>query len=40
MISILRGVSIRIPMMIYGMDVDLSKDITIEDFIKEVDDES
>ena len=40
MISILRGVSIRIPMMIYGMDVDLSKDITTEDFIKEVDDES
>ena len=40
LISILRGVSIRIPMMIYGMDVDLSKDITIEDFIKEVDDES
>lgn len=40
MISILRGVSIRIPMMIYGMDVDLSTDITIEDFIKEVDDES
>ena len=40
MISILRGVSIRIPMMIYGMDVDLSKDITIGDFIKEVDDES
>ena len=40
MISILRGVSIRIPMMIYGMDVDLSKDISIEDFIKEVDDES
>ncbi|WP_314580419.1 Eco57I restriction-modification methylase domain-containing protein [uncultured Streptococcus sp.] len=40
MISILRGVSIRIPMMIYGMDVDLSKDITIQDFIKEVDDES
>lgn len=40
MISILRGVSIRIPMMIYGMDVNLSKDITIEDFIKEVDDES
>lgn len=40
MISILRGVSIRIPMMIYGMDVDLSKDITIEDFIKEVDDKS
>lgn len=40
MISILRGVSIRIPMMIYGMEVDLSKDITIQDFIKQVDDES
>ncbi len=40
MISILRGVSIRIPMMIYGMPVDLSKDITIEDFVNEVDDES
>ena len=40
LISILRGVSIRIPMMIYGMDVDLSKEITIKDFIKEVDDES
>ena len=39
-ISILRGVSIRIPMMIYGMAVDLSKDITIQDFIKQVDDES
>ena len=36
MISILRGVSIRIPMMIYGMPVDLSKDITIEDFVNEV----
>ncbi|HFU4463943.1 TPA: Eco57I restriction-modification methylase domain-containing protein [Streptococcus suis] len=40
MISILRGVSIRIPMMIYGMAVDLSEDITIQDFIKQVDDES
>ena len=40
MISILRGVSIRIPMMIYGMKVDLSEDITIQDFIKQVDDES
>ena len=40
LISILRGVSIRIPMMIYGMAVDLSKDITIQDFIKQVDDES
>ncbi|MFZ2186919.1 MAG: Eco57I restriction-modification methylase domain-containing protein [Streptococcus parauberis] len=40
MISILRGVSIRIPMMIYGMAVDLSKDITIQEFIQQVDDES
>lgn len=40
MISILRGVSIRIPMMIYGMPVDLSKDITIDGFVKSVDDES
>lgn len=40
MISILRGVSIRIPMMIYGMAVDLSKDITIKEFIKQVDNDS
>lgn len=40
MISILRGVSIRIPMMIYGMAVNLSKDITIKDFINQVDDAS
>ena len=40
MISILRGVSIRIPMMIYGMKLDLAKDISIQDFVKEVDDES
>lgn len=40
MISILRGVSIRIPMMIYGMSIDLSKDITIEEFINQVDNES
>lgn len=40
MISILRGVSIRIPMMIYGMAVDLDEDITIDRFIKAVDDQS
>ena len=40
MISILRGVSIRIPMMIYGMAVDLTKDISIKDFINQVDDAS
>ena len=40
LISILRGVSIRIPMMIYGMKVDFDKDITIKDFVNKVDDES
>lgn len=40
LISILRGVSIRIPMMIYGMKVDFDKDITIKEFINKVDDES
>lgn len=40
MISILRGVSIRIPMMIYGMEVELSKDITIQEFIRQVDEDS
>lgn len=40
MISILRGVSIRIPMMIYGMKLDLAQDISITDFVSQVDDES
>ncbi|WP_141920889.1 Eco57I restriction-modification methylase domain-containing protein [Lactococcus garvieae] len=40
MISILRGVSIRIPMMIYGMKLDLKQDISIEDFVKQVDEKS
>ncbi|MED1863803.1 Eco57I restriction-modification methylase domain-containing protein [Fictibacillus nanhaiensis] len=40
MISILRGISIRIPLMIYGMDLDLDKDITLDDFVKNVDDVS
>ncbi|AGV72539.1 Eco57I restriction-modification methylase domain-containing protein [Lactococcus cremoris] len=40
MISILRGVSIRIPMMIYGMKLDLAQDISIQDFVKQVDNES
>ncbi|EMB73704.1 Eco57I restriction-modification methylase domain-containing protein [Streptococcus mutans] len=40
MISILRGVSIRIPMMIYGMNVDIDDDITIDTFINQVDEES
>lgn len=40
MISILRGVSIRIPMMIYGMRVDFDEDITLDKFIELVDEES
>lgn len=39
-ISILRGISIRIPLMIFGMEVDISKDIDVETFVNEVDDAS
>lgn len=40
LITILRSVSVRIPLMIYGMDVDLSKDISINTFVNKVDDQS
>lgn len=40
MISILRGISIRIPLMIYGMDIDIDDDVTIDDFTNLVDDVS
>lgn len=40
MISILRGVSIRIPMMIYGMDLDIDENVTIDKFIQSVDEKS
>lgn len=40
MISILRGVSTKIPLMIYGMNVDIQEDISIEEFVKQVDDKS
>lgn len=40
MISILRSVSIRIPLMIYGMDLDVDKDIDINSFVERIDDES
>ena len=40
MISILRSISIRIPMMIYGMDVKLDEDVNINKFINQVDDKS
>lgn len=40
MISILRSISIRIPMMIYGMDIKLSDDVSVNNFVKNVDDQS
>lgn len=40
MISILRGISIRIPMMIYGAKVDFDEDINIHKFVNLVDEDS
>lgn len=37
MIAILRSVSIRIPLMIYGMDIDLDADVSLETFVSKVD---
>lgn len=39
-IDILRGISIRMPLMIYGADVPIDEDIGIDDFVNIVDDES
>jgi hypothetical protein len=39
-ISILRGISIRIPLMIYGANIPINDDITIENFTKIIDDNS
>ena len=39
-ISILRGVSIRMPLLIYGADMPFDEDISIERFVEMVDDES
>lgn len=39
-ISILRAVSIRMPMMVYGADVPIKEDITLQKFVDLVDDES
>ena len=39
-ISILRAVSIRMPMLVYGADVSIREDITLNKFIDIVDDES
>lgn len=37
MISILRGISIRIPMMIYGMDIKFDEDVSIKKFVDNID---
>lgn len=37
-IDILRGISIRIPMLIYGADIDFEKDVTLDNFLDFVDD--
>lgn len=39
-ISILRGISIRMPLLIYGADVPYDEEITLECFIEKVDDSS
>jgi superfamily II DNA or RNA helicase len=40
MISILRGISIRIPMLVYGANIEMEKEITIHNFVDIIDDES
>ena len=39
-IAILRGVSVRMPLLIFGADVPITEDITIERFVDLIDDES
>lgn len=39
-ISILRGISIRMPLLIYGAELDEAEDITINNFILKIDDNS
>lgn len=38
--SILRGISIRMPLLIYGADIDINEDITMEKLVEIVDDSS
>ncbi|SMH68808.1 Type III restriction-modification system, restriction subunit [Latilactobacillus curvatus] len=40
LIAILRGISIRIPLMIYGMDARFDEKVTIDDFVNQVDEVS
>lgn len=37
-IDILRGISIRIPMLVYGADIEFEKDVTLDNFLDLVDD--
>lgn len=39
-ISILRGISIRMPLLIYGADIDIDEDVTMEKLVTLVDDSS
>lgn len=39
-ISILRAISIRMPLLVYGMDIDIEADVTIDNFADLVDDVS
>lgn len=39
-ISILRGISIRMPLLIYGADIPYDEEITLDRFVEEVDDSS
>lgn len=39
-ISILRAISIRMPLLVYGMDIDIEADVTIDNFADLVDDTS
>ena len=40
MISILRGISIRIPMMIYGMNIKFDEEVSVKKFVNNIDDVS
>ena len=40
LVSVLRGISIRIPLMVYGMKADVAEDVDINKFIQNVDDVS
>lgn len=40
MISVLRSISIRIPLLIYGMDIDINENVNMKKFVKLVDDVS